>query len=160
MSNIDNTLTERGSRYGEFTGHADITQNLKKAMSVAPQWARLADDQKEALEMVAHKIGRILNGDPNYIDSWTDIIGYTRLVEKRLIAEQGVQKEFAFGEQPKAENPEAAPKDNPEDCACLVCQITAAIEQERKSQGAPKDPGVFKGTLRVFTLDDLLRGKF
>jgi len=24
----------------------------------------------------------------------------------------------------------------------------------------PTDPGVFKGTLRVFTLDDLLRGKF
>jgi hypothetical protein len=38
--------------------------------------------------MVAHKIGRIINGDPQYIDSWTDIIGYTRLVEKRLIDEQ------------------------------------------------------------------------
>jgi len=35
--------------------------------------------------MVAHKLGRIVNGDPNYVDSWTDIIGYTRLVEKRLI---------------------------------------------------------------------------
>lgn len=85
MSNIDTTLAERGTRYGEFTGHAKITQNLKRAMVDSPQWASLTDDQKEALEMVQHKIGRILNGDPNYADSWTDIIGYTRLVEKRLL---------------------------------------------------------------------------
>lgn len=88
MTNIDLTLAERGQRYGEFTSHAEITQNLKAIMCVAPRWSDLENDQKEALEMVAHKIGRILNGDPNYIDSWTDIIGYTRLVEKRLIAEQ------------------------------------------------------------------------
>ena len=31
------------------------------------------------------KIGRILNGDSDYVDSYTDIIGYVRLVEKRLI---------------------------------------------------------------------------
>lgn len=85
MTSIDKTLAERGSRYGEFPGHASITQTMKMVMGGTPGWQRLANDQKEALEMVAHKIGRILNGDPNYIDSWTDIIGYTRLVEKRLI---------------------------------------------------------------------------
>lgn len=85
MSTIDNTLEERGTRYGAFTGHALITQNIKTAMQTAPKWGTLLPDQKEALEMVAHKIGRILNGDPNYIDSWHDIIGYTRLVEQRLI---------------------------------------------------------------------------
>ena len=84
MSTVDNTLAERGTRYGAFTGHAKITQGLKKVMVDSPQWANLADNQKEALEMVAHKIGRILNGDPNYIDSWHDIIGYTRLVETDL----------------------------------------------------------------------------
>ena len=42
--------------------------------------------------MVAHKIGRILNGDPNYIDSWHDIIGYTRLVEQRLDAAEAAAK--------------------------------------------------------------------
>jgi len=34
--------------------------------------------------MIAHKIGRILNGDPDYQDSWHDIIGYARLVERQL----------------------------------------------------------------------------
>lgn len=89
--NIDQTLAERGARYGDFPGHAAVTQGMKDVMQGHAGWDALADDQKEALEMVAHKIGRILNGDPNYIDSWTDIIGYTRLVEKRLIDEQKVQ---------------------------------------------------------------------
>lgn len=86
--NIDQTLAERGERYGDFEGHATVTQAIKEAMQVGDNWAALPDDMKECLEMVAHKIGRILNGDPDYIDSWTDIIGYTRLVEKRLTAEQ------------------------------------------------------------------------
>jgi hypothetical protein len=41
---------------------------------------------REALEMLAHKTGRILNGDPAYADSWHDIAGYVRLVEQRLEA--------------------------------------------------------------------------
>lgn len=81
---VDATLAERGTRYGTFTGHAKITQNIKRAMQDSPNWEKLDDDQREALEMTAHKIGRILNGDPNYADSWHDIIGYTRLVEARL----------------------------------------------------------------------------
>ena len=89
MSSIDKTLDERGQRYGEFIGHAHVTQLLKRAMGRHPGWRKLADDQREALEMTAHKIGRILNGDPDYIDSWHDIIGYIRLVEQRLEREQG-----------------------------------------------------------------------
>ncbi len=86
MSNIDETLAERGSRYGEFADHADITQSLKDTMRDGASWSNMEDDQKECLEMIAHKIGRIVNGDPDYVDSWTDIIGYTRLVEKRLLS--------------------------------------------------------------------------
>lgn len=78
------TLTERGSRYGPFTGHARITQELKQSMHANPGWKKLTSDQKEALEMIAHKIGRILNGDPNYDDSWVDIAGYAKLVGDRL----------------------------------------------------------------------------
>lgn len=88
MSNIDATLEERGSRYGEFGDHALVTQNIKRSMYDTRNWPELDDDKAECLEMVAHKIGRILNGDSDYVDSWTDIIGYVRLVEKRLIAEQ------------------------------------------------------------------------
>ena len=81
---LDNILTERGSRYGKFTGHAAIAQGLKDFMRDQNNWEILSDDQREALEMIAHKIGRILNGDPNYDDSWVDIGGYAGLIVKRL----------------------------------------------------------------------------
>lgn len=82
---VDTTLAERGARYGEFDSHARITQNIKAAMAGSSNWSALDDDMREALEMVAHKIGRILNGDPHYADSWHDIAGYVRLVEQRLM---------------------------------------------------------------------------
>ncbi len=81
---IEQTLQERAGRYGDFKGHANITQGIKKAMIMSPNWELLSNDKRECLEMVAHKIGRILNGDPEYKDSWHDIIGYTKLVEDTL----------------------------------------------------------------------------
>lgn len=81
---IESTLKERGSRYGEFAEHARVTQNIKSAMADSPNFEILSLDKREALEMVAHKIGRILNGDPEYKDSWHDIIGYCRLIENTL----------------------------------------------------------------------------
>lgn len=90
MADLGATLAERGNRYGDFTTHALITQRLKEAMQqFAPTgqdrpWDKLSPIHREALEMIAHKIGRILNGDPNYADSWHDIAGYAKLVEDRV----------------------------------------------------------------------------
>jgi len=81
---IDATLEQRGTKYGDFNEHAHITQAIKAAMRDSPNWAKLPPQMKEAMEMVAHKFGRILNGDPNFHDSWHDCIGYLRLVEKDL----------------------------------------------------------------------------
>jgi len=80
---IDEILEKRGTRYGEFEDNAIIAQNIKAAMRRSPNWAMLEPDMKEALEMMATKIGRILNGDPDHIDSWRDIAGYAMLVAKR-----------------------------------------------------------------------------
>lgn len=81
---IDAVLEQRGNRYGKFTGHAKITQDLKSIMQATSNWSILTPDQKESLEMIMHKVGRILNGDPNYDDSWIDIGGYSKLVADRL----------------------------------------------------------------------------
>lgn len=81
---INATLEERGQRYGKFKDHAYISQSLKRVMKDQESWIRLDADQQEALEMIAHKIARILNGDPNYDDSWHDIAGYATLVAERL----------------------------------------------------------------------------
>lgn len=88
-TDVDAILAERGSRYGVFAEHAKIAQRLKDNMRHTPNWDKLDNDQAEALEMIAHKIGRILNGDPNYDDSWADIAGYSKLVADRL---KGISK--------------------------------------------------------------------
>ena len=85
-TDINQTLNERGSRYGNFVGHAKVTQQLKTVIQYAlvERDKRLVDDQQEALDMICHKIGRIVNGDPDYADSWIDIAGYAKLVADRL----------------------------------------------------------------------------
>jgi hypothetical protein len=82
LSSVLSTLDERQLRYGDFDKHAQITQDLKTVMADTPNWQTLTPSAKESLEMIAHKIGRILNGDPTYADSWHDIAGYATLVEK------------------------------------------------------------------------------
>ena len=86
VGDVDAVLAERGARYGKFIDHAEVTQNLKNVMMTHLQKRErtLIVDQQEALEMIFHKIGRILNGDPNYADSWIDIAGYAKLVADRL----------------------------------------------------------------------------
>lgn len=89
MTDVTEVLEERGSRYGKFTEHARITQSIKHAMIDSPNWATLPDDTRETLEMIAHKIGRVLNGDPEYADNFIDIAGYAKLVADRL---EGIER--------------------------------------------------------------------
>lgn len=86
MADLDETLKERGSRYGKFVDHAAVTQDMKAAIKAHAMvvGTRFTPDQQEALDMICHKIGRIVSGDPNYADSWHDIAGYAKLVEDRL----------------------------------------------------------------------------
>lgn len=88
---IDQILTERGTRYGKFKNHAEITQNLynlsRKFVLDTHHCeldGKLTSSQAEALHMIFHKIGRILNGDPDYADSWVDIAGYAQLIADEL----------------------------------------------------------------------------
>ena len=89
MTEINKILEERGARHGKFKDHAALCQKIKHTMILTDGWQLLDPDQREALEMIAHKIARILNGDPDYSDSWRDIAGYATLVADRL---DGVEK--------------------------------------------------------------------
>lgn len=87
---IETTLEERGSRYGDFTDHAAICQRLQDVMRSTTNanptgrgWENLSDDKKQALTVIADKIARILSGDPEYKDNWHDIQGYAKLAEDR-----------------------------------------------------------------------------
>ena len=84
---INKLITERGSRYGKFKDGAEIMQELKDVMREVDGWHNLTQSQREALDMIQHKIGRILNGDPTYDDSWKDIAGYATLIVNELNGE-------------------------------------------------------------------------
>jgi len=84
MSHTESILEERGKRYGKFCDNARTSQQLKGTIICSPNWTRLSDSQKESLDMIAHKIGRILNGDPDYDDNWVDIAGYATLIVQEL----------------------------------------------------------------------------
>ena len=79
-------LEERGARYGKFVDHAQLTQTLKNVIynHGKKNMEGFNADQKEALDMICHKVGRIVCGDPHYADSWRDIAGYALLVADRL----------------------------------------------------------------------------
>lgn len=72
-------LAERAKTHGSFDDHARITQDLKRVVQAQLGWNRLDHQQKEAVEMIVLKIGRILAGNPNHGDHWADIAGYAEL---------------------------------------------------------------------------------
>lgn len=86
MKNVQNVLKERGDRYGEYRDVARTSQMLKtvihtsfNASNNSLEWYQL-----ESLDLICNKLARILNGDPNYADSWLDIAGYAQLVVNEL----------------------------------------------------------------------------
>lgn len=81
---ISEVLAERGNRYGSFVGHSALSQNLKAVMENHSNYNSMSSDKKEALEMIQHKIARIVNGDSNYKDSWVDLQGYAKLISDTL----------------------------------------------------------------------------
>ena len=89
--NIVATLNERAQDYGKFKDGAALMQGIKRLLAdhAAKHGKTFVDDQWEALEMIVHKIGRIVNGNPDKVDHWTDIAGYAKLVADRL---QGVER--------------------------------------------------------------------
>lgn len=81
---IDAVLSAREMTHGYFPDCAAIIQAIKEQLRAGSGWAELAVDQKEALDQIASKMGRSVNGAGIHIDTWTDIAGYARLIERRL----------------------------------------------------------------------------
>jgi len=83
---VDKTLDARAEMYGKFKDGATLMQSIKRELSAhaAKHGKTFADDQWEALEMIVHKMGRIVNGDPDVTDHWLDIAGYATLIADRL----------------------------------------------------------------------------
>lgn len=80
---IDTILNERNRAHGDYTTQATIAQDIKDTVRSGPNYNNLSPSHREALEMIAVKMARILSGNPNHQDHWDDIAGYARLASKR-----------------------------------------------------------------------------
>ena len=85
-TDVDAVLDARAKDYGKFIEGAEIMQMLKRLVHnyIAIRSTPLAFDQREAIDMIIHKLGRIINGNPDKADHWVDISGYAKLVADRL----------------------------------------------------------------------------
>jgi hypothetical protein len=83
---VDETLDARAVDYGKFIEGAEVMQMLKRVVqnALSNRDKVLAHDQAESMDMIIHKIGRIINGNPDVVDHWLDIAGYAKLVADRL----------------------------------------------------------------------------
>lgn len=80
MSNeIENVLRERDATYGDFRAVAYCSQSIQSHLRLDDLSKRYNDSQREALQMIALKLARIVIGDANHRDSWIDIAGYAKL---------------------------------------------------------------------------------
>lgn len=83
---IDETLDARHEKYGYFIDVCETTYAIRNVIEAELEARNkvLAPDMLYAIEMIAVKLGRIINGDPNYDDNWRDISGYATLIVDRL----------------------------------------------------------------------------
>jgi len=95
---IDSLLAERGATHGAFADHARITQRLKAVIEeelrlckgdlnpMIDGRARITVNEEwnfiisESIDMILHKLGRIVAGDATHRDHFADIAGYAQLV--------------------------------------------------------------------------------
>lgn len=86
VSVVDKVLDTRADQYGSFMQGADIAVRIKGIMhnAIARKDMHLYPDQLLALDMIAVKISRIVNGNASHRDSWLDIAGYATLVADRI----------------------------------------------------------------------------
>lgn len=75
-------LTERQVTHGSFEDNAFNGQYLREFFRRSPHWQTMPLVHREALDMLACKLSRILSGQSTFGDHWADIAGYAELARK------------------------------------------------------------------------------
>lgn len=79
MEDIRTTLNERAKTHGDYARTAMASQAMKDIIHQGDSWCVMTPAEREAADMIVHKLARATNGDPHEIDHWRDIIGYAQL---------------------------------------------------------------------------------
>jgi hypothetical protein len=74
----DPVLVEREKTHGNFRMNAKIAQEIKRVFSHYG-YGGFAPEHREAMDLIATKLGRILSGGPGHKDHFDDIAGYAKL---------------------------------------------------------------------------------
>ena len=87
MTDRDPLLTERQKTHGSFEHNARLSQVLKSVIQgrydgMEHSYKDLCPVHREALDMIALKLSRILSGQANFKDHWDDIAGYAKLASE------------------------------------------------------------------------------
>ena len=72
-------IKEREKTHGPYSEVALTAQRLKIILHSTPGWQKMTDQQRESLDMICSKIGRITAGNADERDHWVDIAGYAEL---------------------------------------------------------------------------------
>lgn len=70
-------IPNRDRQHGGMEAVGKYSQSLKIAIHAGHNWHLLTPGEQESLDMIAHKIARILSGaDPHDSQHWEDVAGY------------------------------------------------------------------------------------
>lgn len=83
-TDVQDTLNQRQNVHGDFQENGRVMQLLKESARFDTNYLALEPYKREAIDMILHKIGRIVTGDSNHVDHWHDVAGYATLVENIL----------------------------------------------------------------------------
>jgi hypothetical protein len=81
---LEETLKQRGETHGDFVIQFETAQCLKNICRAGAEYGDMPRPMKEVIDMVCHKLSRIVDGDPMFADHWHDIAGYCQLIDKGL----------------------------------------------------------------------------
>ena len=82
--NIKKVLKQREEVHGDYVAHSLLSQKLKDSVRLHEGFASLSYNQKESIDMILHKISRVVNSRVDEIDNWVDICGYAQLIVNYL----------------------------------------------------------------------------
>lgn len=100
QESIHKIISERAKNYGDFREQAKLAIDLKDIIRHGRSYEFMPSYMKESLDMICHKIARIVNGDPRYPDSWVDLVGYAQLARDRLTDDLELDKLLGPHDEP------------------------------------------------------------